>query len=81
MTSFKSAFTAIKAAATRMLFSRANDPKSFSLDRDSGAFKLFRRRISLNRRQRRARVVLARVPKIVRWCRTSNGHSHGRLSV
>ena len=43
--------------------------------------RLVTRRYSLNRRQRRARVVLARTPKILRFCRTSNGFSCGRLSA
>ena len=47
----------------------------------SHGHRLVTRRYSLNRRQRRARVVLARTPKILRFARTSNGYSCGRLSA
>lgn len=76
------------------LWSRQSDPASFDVDKDSGVHEtivpvvettmpVIPRRLALTRRQKRAFIAQhrPRVPKLLRFCRTSNGLSSGRYST
>ncbi len=84
----------LKRLLLHFLWSRQSDPKSFDVDTDSGVHEtvvpvmettmpLMPRRQVLTRRQKRAFIAQnrPRVPKILRFCRTSNGLSSGRYST
>ncbi len=84
----------LKRFLKHCLWSRQDDPKSFDVDTDSGVHEtvvpvmettmpLLPRRQVLTRRQKRAHIAQhrPRVPRLLRFCRTSNGLSSGRYST